>query len=316
MPSSAVRTFSDPDQYATSIRQGTVDLTITERGQFKAKLARIDLQRLWMQRLRLNLSQISHVDGWGGRAIIVFRTQPGPSLSWGGMALQPTNMLRLGAGQSFHQRSSGTASFAGMSLPLEEMAAFGAVLGGRDPTPPRDHLAVTPAKHAIARLQRLHAAAVRLAEEAPEIIANPDAAYGLEQALVEAMVGCLGSSEVGEDSVAQRQHELIMRRFRRVVEENPDQPLYIPEICKAIGVSDRTLRVCCQEQLGMGPKRYLQLRRLNFARRALRQASSSTTTVTEIATRYGFWHFGRFAGEYQSLFGEPPFVTLHRQAEQ
>jgi AraC-like DNA-binding protein len=147
------------------------------------------------------------------------------------------------------------------------------------------------------------------------VIANPDAAYGLEQALIEAMVGCLGNNEAREDSVAQRQHELIMRRFRRVVEENPDQPLYIPELCRAIGVSERTLRVCCQEQLGVGPKRYLLFRRLHLARRALRKGLPDTTTVTEIATRYGFWHFGRFAGEYQSLFGEPPSSTLHRKAK-
>ena len=129
------------------------------------------------------------------------------------------------------------------------------------------------------------------------------------------MIGCLSKGEVGEDSVAQRQHELIMRRFRRVLEEKPEQPLYIPEICKAIGISDRTLRVCCQEQLGIGPKHYLLLRRLHLARRALREASPGATTVTEIATRYGFWHFGRFAGEYQSLFGEAPSSTLHRRAE-
>jgi len=164
----------------------------------------------------------------------------------------------------------------------------------------------------VARLQRLHAAAAHLAEAAPEIIANPDAAYGLEQALIEAMVACLGNNEAREDSVAQRQHELIMRRFRRVVEENPGTPLYIPELCKAIGVSERTLRICCQEQLGVGPKRYLLFRRLHLARRALRKGLPDTTTVTETATRYGFWHFGRFAGEYQSLFGEPPSSTLHR----
>ena len=188
-------------------------------------------------------------------------------------------------------------------------------MAGSELTPPRDTLVVTPQTGAMAKLQRLHAAAGHLAETAPEIIANPDAAYGLEQALIEAMVGCLGDNETREDSVAQRQHELIIRRFRRVVEENPDQPLYVPELCKAIGVSERTLRVCCQEQLGIAPKRYLLFRRLHLARRALRKGLPATTTVTEIATRYGFWHFGRFAGEYQSLFGESPSVTLRRQAD-
>ena len=104
-------------------------------------------------------------------------------------------------------------------------------------------------------------------------------------------------------------------RFRRAVEEDPSQPLYITEICKTIRVSDTTLEVCCQEQLGIGPKRYLLLRRLHLARRALREASRGATTVTDIATRYGFWHFGRFAGEYRSLFGESPSATLRRQSE-
>ena len=315
MPSSAVQTFSDPDDYAVAIRQGTVETTITERGRFNAKIIRIDLHRLWMQRLSENLPRILHVDGWGGRAIIAFRTQTGPSLLHNGVELQPYNIVRNSAGQSFYQHSRGAFGYAGMSLPVEDMRSLGATMAGSELTPPRDTLVVTPQPGAMAKLQRLHAAAGHLAETAAEIIANPDAAHGLEQALIEAMVGCLGDNETREDSVAQRQHELIIRRFRRVVEENPDQPLYVPELCKAIGVSERTLRVCCQEQLGIAPKRYLLFRRLHLARRALRKGLPATTTVTEIATRYGFWHFGRFAGEYQSLFGESPSVTLRRQAD-
>ena len=124
------------------------------------------------------------------------------------------------------------------------------------------------------------------------------------------MVDCLGNGEAREDTVAHRQHDLIMHRFRGVLEENPGEPIYVPEICKAIRVADRTLRTCCHEQLGMGPKRYLLLRRLNLARQALRKAEPDATRVTKIATEYGFWQLGRFAGEYQSLFGESPSATL------
>jgi AraC-like DNA-binding protein len=104
-----------------------------------------------------------------------------------------------------------------------------------------------------------------------------------------------------------------MRRFHRVVAEHLDRPLYIPEICKAIGVPERTLRVCCQEQLGTSPKHFLLMRRMHLARRDLSRADPKTTTVTEVATRYGFWQFGHFAGEYKSIFGESPSVTLARE---
>jgi len=164
-----------------------------------------------------------------------------------------------------------------MSLPLEDMVSIGAEIAGLDLTPPKDPLIFTSPPSAIAKLQRLHAAAGDLAENVPEIIANPDAARGLEQELIEAMVGCLDPRQRRDNSLAQGQHAIVIRRFWRVVEENPEQPLYIPEICKAIRVPSRTLRMCCQEHLGMWPKRYLLLRRMHIARRALRQAGPDAT---------------------------------------
>ena len=58
MPSSAVRTFSDADDYAASIRGGTVELTLVGRGDFNAKLTRIELHRLWMQRFSEKLPRV------------------------------------------------------------------------------------------------------------------------------------------------------------------------------------------------------------------------------------------------------------------
>ena len=72
------------------------------------------------------------------------------------------------------------------------------------------------------------------------------------------------------------------------------------------------LNTCWYEHLGMGPKHYLLLRRMLMVRRALRDSTPAETLVAEIATRYGFWQFGRFAIEYKALFGEAPPATLAR----
>lgn len=201
-----------------------------------------------------------------------------------------------------------------MSLLVEEMAFLGATIAGCGLTPPKQPLIVTPAPLAATRLQRLHAATGELVETAPEIITHPEAARGLEQALIEALVGCLGEGYEQKSTAAQGQHAIVMRRFRRVLEENTEQPLYILDICNAIKVSDRTLQMCCQEHLGMSPKRYLLRRRMAFVRRALRAAEPDAVTVTDVATRYGFWQLGRFAVEYRRLFGELPSDTLQERS--
>ena len=312
MLSSNVRSFTDPDSYTAAIRQGTVELTVTGRGHFAAQLVRIDLHRLWMQRLAENQPRVVHVHGAGKRAVISFPTRLGHSLSVNGADLHLTNIIRHSEGGSYFQRSSGATDLGAMSLTVEDLASVGAAIAGCDLSPPRDTLILTPQPSAMVKLKRLHEAAGRLAETTPEMIAHPEAARGLEQALIEAMVACLTTASAGSERSAQRRHELIMRRFRRVMEEQPDQALYLPEICRAIGVSDRTLRMCCQEHLGMSPKQYLLTRRMHLARRDLSRAAPDSITVTEVASHYGFWQFGYFARAYRSLFAELPSATLKR----
>ena len=66
------------------------------------------------------------------------------------MELQPTNITRHSDGESSHQLSSGSASFGAMSLPIEKMVSVGAAIAGCDLTPPRDPLLITARPAAMA----------------------------------------------------------------------------------------------------------------------------------------------------------------------
>jgi AraC-like DNA-binding protein len=312
MPTSAVRSFADPDDFAAAIRASRTEITITGRGLFAAELVRIDLHRLWMQRLDDNLPRVAHTANQKGRAIILFRGTVGPSMVRNGKEVHRNNLLRCSDGQISDQRSEQGSSWASMSLPIDDMAAIGATVAGADFSPPGHEMTTTPAPDAMAQLLRLHAATVYLARHAPEMIAQPQVAHSLEQTMIQSMVACLRPAETHADTAASRRHYDIMKRFRATMEANPTRAIHLPELCVELGISDRTLRACCQEHLGVSPIRYLWLRRMNLARRALKLADRPSATVTDIATAYGFWELGRFAVDYRSLFGEGPSATLHR----
>jgi AraC-like DNA-binding protein len=314
MLSSAVRSYTDVESYAKALPHNTIELHVTAPGEFKASTTLIALHNLGVQRFADNLPRVAHAALPPGRAIISFRTERGPDLFWGGLQMLPTAIFWHSNGSCCFQRSSGSASWGSMSLPIEMWCETLATLAGRDLASPRQPITLVPSPAAMANLQRLHAACCGLAVDAPEILTNPEAARGIEQALIGAMADCLGGASGPKERRGNRLHSSVMGRFRALVEENADRALYMAEISAAIGVSGRTLRSCCSEHLGMGASQYLILRRLHLAHRALRQSASHATTVTEAATRYGFWELGRFSVRYKSLFGEMPSQTLRRES--
>jgi AraC-like DNA-binding protein len=161
----------------------------------------------------------------------------------------------------------------------------------------------------------LHEAARQLAKNASEILAKDEVARAIEQDLVDAMVRCMAGGDAAAIRDIHRHHSRVIRRLEEALVANLDRTLYIADLCAAAGVSARTLLSCCHEHLGMGPRRYLWLRRMHLARRALREADPAATTVTEIATGYGFWELGRFSVSYRALFGETPSASLRETRE-
>jgi AraC-like DNA-binding protein len=311
MPSCDVRTFTDLDEFAAAIQGTEADLSVAARGTFAAGITRIDLGSLRLQRLSENLPIVTHLSNAGGRASFIFHTAPGPGLIRNGHEENSESMIRVGTPQSHFQRSSGPVRWGTISLPFGDIPPLSQAMGA-DLTPPRGDRIVKPRPQALANLQRLHAAAELIVKDAPELLANPEGARGIEQILMQALVACLNANDNHVPTSTHHRHLRVIQRFHAILEANPGQAIYVLEMAAAIGTSMRSLHVCCQEHLGMGPKASLILRRMNLARNALSTADPSMSNVTDVATQYGFWQFGRFAGEYKSLFGESPSVTLRR----
>lgn len=91
---------------------------------------------------------------------------------------------------------------------------------------------------------------------------------------------------------------------------NAHLPLRIETIAAAVDGSARTLQNGFRRELGLSPLDYLRRVRLDRVREELQSAPSGTTTVADVARRWGFAHLGRFSASYTERFGEYPKTTL------
>lgn len=102
-----------------------------------------------------------------------------------------------------------------------------------------------------------------------------------------------------------------VRRSCDYIERNLSEHLTVQMIAKAADVSVRTLQNQFMEDLRQTPTAYVKNRRLERVRADLADSRpGSGVTVTDVASRWGFTHLGRFAVTYRSRFGETPSQTL------
>ncbi|WP_020499054.1 AraC family transcriptional regulator [Sciscionella marina] len=106
----------------------------------------------------------------------------------------------------------------------------------------------------------------------------------------------------------------VVRTAVRFIEEHLDEPVDVLALARVCGVSVRALQNAFARELGLSPTAYRRARALESAHRDLVNADPAHRTVTEIATRWGFHHLGRFARDYRRRFGDLPVATLHDQS--
>ncbi|WP_454618317.1 helix-turn-helix domain-containing protein [Bradyrhizobium cenepequi] len=288
----------------------------TTRGDFWAEITQIGMDRLWMQRFHVSLPQVSTVASRPGRRSIGFLTECNSSpLQHCGLNVLSGDII-VNKFDLAHHRSGADYHLGTMSLPTDELDTAVEVIIGRELLKSPDQRIVHPHPALMSRLLKLHKAVGQLARDTPDILERPEVARALENELVHVMVRCLAEGASADTTTGVRRHDAIMARFEEFLEANPDRPLYLTEICAAIGAAERTLRASCEEHLGMGPIRYLTLRRMHLVRRTLLHSDPSKVTVTQVVTDHGFWELGRFSVAYRMLFGESPSCTLRRPAEQ
>jgi len=100
---------------------------------------------------------------------------------------------------------------------------------------------------------------------------------------------------------------------KQFIEANLAERLSLPAVAAAASVSVRTLEAAFRSELRTTPTAFIRSQRLDRARADLLDADGAVADrVTDVATRWGISHLGRFAADYRARFGESPSQTLRR----
>jgi AraC-like DNA-binding protein len=317
VPWSTIARFTDPSACERAIQGvSAIEIYPMSSGKFDTEITKVRFNRVWMQRFHSSLPQIVTYGPSSDRQAISFLTEEkSPQLLYCGVEVLPGNIVVSGS-DVVHKRFDADIRKGAMSLPKAELNSAFEALMGFGIREQQDLRIVRPDPAVMSRLLQLHRGIGQLAHDTPDVLELPEIDRALEQQLIHLMVRCLAGNDTVRISPGRRRHAATMVKLEEFLEANSDRPLYLPEVCAALNVAERSLRASCEEHLGMGPIRYLTLRRMRLVRKALLLAEHSETTVTSVATDHGFWELGRFSVAYRALFGEAPSDTLRRPAIQ
>ncbi|MFD0267995.1 helix-turn-helix transcriptional regulator [Streptomyces sp. NPDC127106] len=103
-----------------------------------------------------------------------------------------------------------------------------------------------------------------------------------------------------------------LRRAVVFIENNADRDIGLADIAGSVPVTPRAVQYAFARHANTTPLAFLRRVRLAQVHAELRAAApaGSGTTVTEVASRWGFTHAGRFAAAYRDAYGTSPSQTL------
>lgn len=308
-PVAGIERFTDFDELARFYAGWRVGVEQISTGRFEGSVQLTRSRSLYA------------VEGWFSQSVTVRGTcnpaetafilvEPvsGPA-AWWGHRQEAGRLISVWPGGPTDYHPARNSRNAGGTVPAAVLSwATREVLGDDPPPPPAGWATTAPPPEAFATLARRLRQLLAAGTADPQFLASPDG-HRLEQECLRALVAAIhppaGRPRVdlplpSRAALVRRAEEMMRARLRDAVGA--------VDLCAALGVSDRTLRLAFRERYRMGPMVYYKTLRMNAVRAELKAAEPGT--VAAVARQWGFHHLGHFAADYRRSFGERPSETV------
>ena len=211
MPGSRASVFGEAEDFQAALStDGVTGFLVTGRGPFRARMTQVRLEGWRLAAVEETLSRIAFVTVPAGMQLVSFPIDGGPSPIWGGIEIARGEMITFGPGQQVHARTIGPCHWGAIQVPNLQLVDYGRTLNGaRFVVPPVARW--RPQRATVRELRNLHRAATRLAEARSGALTDRQAAYGLEQQLLHALIECFAEGVEEETATGRRHRDILVR---------------------------------------------------------------------------------------------------------
>jgi len=238
MVDSLTSAFSEPEDFETALHpEGFLSLLLTAPGRFRARLTRIWLHEIGLSAAEEWLPRVSFVAVPADVVLLMFSNASTPIC--GGIEMHTGELITACPGAQFHARIGGGCHWGLIRLSANGLTRYSVDLTGAEFSVSPILQRWRPRPAASKRVRSLHTAAIRLAAKCPQALVDADAAHGLEQQLLHAVVDSLASGPSDVVSLAHRRGQDVIARFEEVLRNNDDTRVSMGDICAALQVSER-----------------------------------------------------------------------------
>ena len=298
--------FDDFDAFAESVRDVDSKMLLRDTQRPKWFTCSVDLGPIDIQLGRLGSGNIAQGQLRGDGYMLYLPLTPRVEYRANGDVLEKGAFAVLEPGCEFCITTEVAHDWCVAFIPTQLLADIGEPLTAQS----RSCFATAPNRRAAAQFRSTVLQIVNNAASYPEFETSPAAVNAMAEVFkVATRIVAPGQFVVPACGRTRLSRRLIIERSMELIEQRIRDPLSVADLAVNGDVSERTLRRIFNQYFGVGPAKYIQLKRLNQIHRALLKADRDETSVTDVALANGEWEMGRLAARYRQLFGELPSET-------
>ncbi|AQV94424.1 hypothetical protein BJN34_11050 [Cupriavidus necator] len=302
--------FDNPEDHARGLDQVEQRYLQTGPGRFSGLLQQCSMGEgvsLYRERINVPLLQQGRTPADARTFVIPLVLERSATVL--GRAVGTTVAHMLG-GQEFVAQSATESDYAGIAIENETFASYADYLGGLDSLGWGTQPLLEAGGAALRRASFWLKSCLYAVEDNLGALAHEQARKAFRDDVVEQLLCLLIDIQAPRQrDVTHLTYSDIVGRSRDYLLAEPEQPVSVLDLCRALRVSRRTVQTAFLALTGVAPNVYLRSIRLSLVRRLLLETRATELSVCDAAARWGFVNKGKFAAEYRKTFGYLPSQT-------